>query len=93
MSADIIDRFRKAEADFKIAHAKAVVAHRGEGDEFIVGALALADCEEEFREYEAALAEREKESWRREDIVLDANAAAAEYHRSWGAKQAEWDKP
>jgi hypothetical protein len=90
MSAEAIDRFRKAETDFKIAHAKAVVKHRGEGSEFVVSALALVDCEEEYREFTDALSEREKMTMHREDVVLDANAAAAEYHRSWATKKDAW---
>lgn len=86
----IITRFRQAEADFKVAHAKAMVAHRGEGDESLISSLALIDCETEYRAFCDAL--NGYDVWRaaREERVLESHDAAAEYHRSWATKKDEW---
>lgn len=90
MKHEVIDRYRKAEGDFKLAIAAARIKHRGEGSDMLIESMALVDCETEWREWMAATAEFEKAAADDQEHVLAAHDAAADYHRSWADRQKAW---
>lgn len=87
---EVIERYRNADVNYKLAMAKATIKHRGEGSERLVEALALVDCEAEFRVAQNTACEFESMRAEQEERVLQGHDAAAEYHRSWATRKTEW---
>lgn len=84
---NVVERFRSAEVEYRLELARGMVKHRGEGEEIIVSALALLDCESQYREFLEATAAFEVWRETQTERILASHDAAAAYHLSWATRE------
>lgn len=74
------ETYLRADQEWRIARAKSIVAHRGEGSDLVISAQADVETEELLRERLEAIIAADEERDQRDRLVTEAHTAMAGFY-------------